>query len=323
MSNLSKDIQSGSDTRPPILDKTDFVSWQQRIRLYCQGKENGVNILKSIDEGSFRMGTLRETLIEELKNIKMTMSRMQLNSKFINNMLLEYGRFVTVVKPNRGLRDSNYDQLYTYLKQHEGRQNKGQGNNARGAGAASYRGAENRVRYANPADECDAFDFGVDEAPTAQTMFMANLSSADLVYDEAGPSYDSDILFEPAQHVSATTEKNVVDKSLTAELATYKEQVELHNKSMEEEITSLKKDFKQKENKCLEQFLDMKALKEKIVDKLFKQDQFLQTVHMLCKPKAYYDEQRKVAIGYKNPLCLTRAKQVQPALYNGHEIVKN
>nr|GEZ25090.1 hypothetical protein [Tanacetum cinerariifolium] len=33
-----------------------------------------------------------------------------------------------------------------------------------------------------------------------------------------------------------------------------------------------------------------------------------------------YDQ---VAIGYKNPLCLTRAKQVQPALYNGHEIIKD
>nr|GFB02196.1 hypothetical protein [Tanacetum cinerariifolium] len=30
-----------------------------------------------------------------------------------------------------------------------------------------------------------------------------------------------------------------------------------------------------------------------------------------------------VAIGYKNPLCLTRAKQVQHALYNGHEIIKD
>ncbi|GKC60347.1 hypothetical protein Tco_1087945, partial [Tanacetum coccineum] len=31
-------------------------------------------------------------------------------------------------------------------------------------------------------------------------MFMANLSSADLVYDEAGPSYDSDILSEVHDH---------------------------------------------------------------------------------------------------------------------------
>nr|GEZ98448.1 retrovirus-related Pol polyprotein from transposon TNT 1-94 [Tanacetum cinerariifolium] len=29
------------------------------------------------------------------------------------------------------------------------------------------------------ADDCDAFDSDVDEAPTTQTMFMANLSSAD------------------------------------------------------------------------------------------------------------------------------------------------
>nr|GEY35468.1 hypothetical protein [Tanacetum cinerariifolium] len=60
-----------------------------------------------------------------------------------------------------------------------------------------------------------------------------------------------------------------------------------------------------------------------VADRLFKQDQSLQTVHMLCRPKPYYNELNKVAIGYKNPLCLTRAKQVQPALYNGHEIIKD
>nr|GFD09335.1 integrase, catalytic region, zinc finger, CCHC-type, peptidase aspartic, catalytic [Tanacetum cinerariifolium] len=46
------------------------------------------------------------------------------------------------------------------------------------------------------ANDCDAFDFDLDEAPTARTMFLANLSYADPVTDEAGPSYDSDILFE-------------------------------------------------------------------------------------------------------------------------------
>ncbi|GJY56367.1 hypothetical protein Tco_0455482 [Tanacetum coccineum] len=50
------------------------------------------------------------------------------------------------------------------------------------------------------ANDCDAFDSNVDEAPTAQTMLMANLSSADLVYDEAGPSYDSNILSEVHNH---------------------------------------------------------------------------------------------------------------------------
>nr|GFB59922.1 integrase, catalytic region, zinc finger, CCHC-type, peptidase aspartic, catalytic [Tanacetum cinerariifolium] len=50
------------------------------------------------------------------------------------------------------------------------------------------------------ADQCDAFDSDVDEAPTSQTMFMANLSSADPVYDEAGPLYDSDTLSEVQDH---------------------------------------------------------------------------------------------------------------------------
>nr|GEU33985.1 integrase, catalytic region, zinc finger, CCHC-type, peptidase aspartic, catalytic [Tanacetum cinerariifolium] len=65
MANLLEDIQcADSDTGPPMLDRTDFASWKQCIRLYCRGKENGVNILKLIDEGPFRMGTLRETLTE-------------------------------------------------------------------------------------------------------------------------------------------------------------------------------------------------------------------------------------------------------------------
>ncbi|GJV74708.1 hypothetical protein Tco_1506292 [Tanacetum coccineum] len=337
-----------------------------------------------------------------MRNIKMTMSRMQLNSKFVNNMLPEWGRFVTAVKLNKGLRDSNYDQRNQATVQDgrvvvqnvQGRQNTGQGNNARGASVVGYGGAENKVRNANlgqakhvkvaldeeqllfiaggqdnvidedvdeqpvqdlalnmdnmlQADDCDAFDSNVDEAPMAQTMFMANLSSADPVYDEASLSYDLDILSEEqvelyerrarfeltereqkidAQLRIVITDRNIKEENLKKELHSVKMQLAStinHNKSMVEEVTSLKKDFKQKENKYLEEFLDMKALKEKVEDKLYKQDQSLQTVHMLCKPKPYYNEQNKVAIGYKNPLCLTRVKQVQPALYNGYEIIKN
>ncbi|GJS73555.1 hypothetical protein Tco_0706396 [Tanacetum coccineum] len=77
------------------------------------------------------------------------------------------------------------------------------------------------------ADDYDAFDSDVDEAPNTQTMFMANLSTAYPVYDEAGPSYDSDIL----------SENNVVVNSLIVELATYKEQVELYEIRAKFELT--------------------------------------------------------------------------------------
>ncbi|GJW12693.1 retrovirus-related pol polyprotein from transposon TNT 1-94 [Tanacetum coccineum] len=68
-------------------------------------KENGVNILKSIDEGPFQMGTFWETLTEgtegapnlgpERPRVYSDLSpedkeRMQLNSMFVNNMLPEW-----------------------------------------------------------------------------------------------------------------------------------------------------------------------------------------------------------------------------------------
>ena len=63
ISTVAEDVQAaGSDTRPPMLDRTDYDSWAQRIRLYCLGKENGVNILKSIDEGPYRVETTRDIL---------------------------------------------------------------------------------------------------------------------------------------------------------------------------------------------------------------------------------------------------------------------
>ncbi|GJW54196.1 hypothetical protein Tco_0098281, partial [Tanacetum coccineum] len=174
------------------------------------GKENGVNILKSIDEGPFQMGTIRDPIAEgtegaqqlglERARVYSDLSpedkdRMQLNSKFVNNMLPEWGRFVIAVKLNSGLRDSNYDQLYAYLKQHEA--------HASGQDTVVDEDVDEQpvqdlalnVDNVFQADDCDAFDSDVDEAPTAQTMFMANLSSTDPVYDEANPSYDSDILY--------------------------------------------------------------------------------------------------------------------------------
>ncbi|GJR67490.1 retrovirus-related pol polyprotein from transposon TNT 1-94 [Tanacetum coccineum] len=52
------------------------------------------------------------------------------------------------------------------------------------------------------ADQCDAFNSDVDEAPTTQTMFMANLTS-----EEAGPSYDSNTPFEGVQSRKRMLEK--------------------------------------------------------------------------------------------------------------------
>nr|GFB32663.1 hypothetical protein [Tanacetum cinerariifolium] len=289
-------------------------SWQQRIRLYCRGKENGVNILKSIDEGPYQMRTVRETLTESTEgapqfgpeqprvysdltpeekdrynaDIRATNILLQGLPKDIytlinhytytkdvwdNVKMLQEGSELT--KKDResklGLSYSNYDQLYAYLKQHEthAQENKmmlerfsqptvdplalmSNVSNPQHYSPSSSTSSSTQVpqpiadsslspaeslienltntlalltqSYKNfltqtnnqlrtstndlalnvdnvfQADDCDAFDSDVDEAPTAQTMFMANLSSTDPVTDEAGPSYDSDILSKVQDH---------------------------------------------------------------------------------------------------------------------------
>ncbi|GJV44769.1 hypothetical protein Tco_1493725 [Tanacetum coccineum] len=63
MSNQSEDIQAaGSDTRPPMLDRTDFESWQQRIRICYKDTDQWRVHLQSIDEGPFKMGRCRDEI---------------------------------------------------------------------------------------------------------------------------------------------------------------------------------------------------------------------------------------------------------------------
>ncbi|GJZ72476.1 integrase, catalytic region, zinc finger, CCHC-type containing protein [Tanacetum coccineum] len=302
-----------------LLEGSELTKDERESQLYDDFEHSRQNKGETIHEYYVKF----TKLINDMRNNKMTMPKMQLNSKFMNNMLPEWGRFVTTVKLNRGLKTSNYGQLHAYLKQHEahanknkmmlerynqhdidplafvsnispqqypiqssGRQNRGQGNNARGAVAAGNGAFQNRIGNASPgqakpikcyncngigyiarqcthpkrkqnskyfedkmllmqaqengvvldeeqllfiaggqtntfdddvdeapvqdlalnkdnvfqADQCDAFDSDVDEAPTSQTMFMENLSSADIIYDEACPSYDLDILSEVQDH---------------------------------------------------------------------------------------------------------------------------
>nr|GEY24033.1 retrovirus-related Pol polyprotein from transposon TNT 1-94 [Tanacetum cinerariifolium] len=466
-------------------------------------------------------------LINDMRNIKMTMSRMQLNSKFVNNMLPEWGRFVPAVKLNRGLRDSNYDQLYAYLKQHEthAKENKmmlerfslntvdplalmsnvsnpqlyspssstssstqvpqpladtltltrcswiwgsseqswecqsGSSKTGKVLQLQQYK-AHRKELYSTKAttelqilqrqDVADAgsrerSSFGHRAAvvscrlmtvtrlilmwmrPQLHKLCSWPICHLQILTDEARPSYDSDILYEVhdhdhyqdavcahhedhvmhesvqldhvfdshadytsdsnmipydqyvkdnevpvihsdvssvpndafmiiyndmcephAQSVSNPSRNTVVKNSLTAELATYKEQVELyerrakfeltereqkineqlrliisdrnfkketlkkelhsiklqlastinHNKSMVEEVTFLKKDFKQKEKKYLEDFLDMKSLKEK------------DTLEMAEITR------KKMNAKMNDPECVTRKVKIAPHDYS-------
>ncbi|GJT29320.1 integrase, catalytic region, zinc finger, CCHC-type containing protein [Tanacetum coccineum] len=116
-------------------------------------------------------------------------------------------------------------------------------------------------------DECDAFDSDIDEGPTTQTMFMANLTSKDPICDEAGPSYDSNTLYEVQDHDTfvdhldeyqkypvqsdgiqsrLANKPNMVVKDLvTSELARYKELVGEYEKQAKVELEKVKQHYKE------------------------------------------------------------------------------
>nr|GEV99827.1 retrovirus-related Pol polyprotein from transposon TNT 1-94 [Tanacetum cinerariifolium] len=103
-------------------------------------------------------------------------------------------------------------------------------------------------------DDCDAFNSDVDEAPTALTMFMANLSSADPVTVEAGPSYDSDILSEPAIY---NGHEIINDTHAPAIVHNTEDTLEIAK------ITRKKMNDKMKDLECVTRKLKSEALKEK------------------------------------------------------------
>ncbi|GJX36967.1 retrovirus-related pol polyprotein from transposon TNT 1-94 [Tanacetum coccineum] len=234
------------------------------------------------------------------------------------------------------------------------------------------------------ADECDAFDSDVDDEPTAQSIFMANLSSArpanlqdrHEIHNEVQHAYVIDsttvdmgnsnvILYEQYLSVNNVSvvprcasyalndacvlfnnDAYILHDHIATKLKIYKEQVaiyeqrakfeltkreqrmddqirmliqnrnkteeylkkELHsvklqlnstmenNKIIEEIVTVLKQEFKQKEKNFLTNFSNLKHLNDKLENKLHSQDQSIQIVHMMLNPTKVYDQKTKTAI---------------------------
>ncbi|GJT24759.1 hypothetical protein Tco_0881774 [Tanacetum coccineum] len=44
-------IVTGADNRPPMLDKTMYDSWESRMELFIEGKENGRIMLNPVKNG--------------------------------------------------------------------------------------------------------------------------------------------------------------------------------------------------------------------------------------------------------------------------------
>ncbi|GJT88854.1 hypothetical protein Tco_1070571 [Tanacetum coccineum] len=82
-------------------------------------------------------------------------------------------------------------------------------------------------------------------------------------------------------------------------------------------LAVFKNESKEKENKYMENEIDLENKIKELDNIICKVGQSAQTVHMLTKPQAFYDNTHKQALGYQNPFYLKKAQRIKPTLYDG------
>nr|GEY02876.1 hypothetical protein [Tanacetum cinerariifolium] len=151
MSTQQDIYAAGSESRPPMINKENYVPWSSRLLWYAKSRPNGKLIHNSIINGPYvrRMilkpdDTNREVptillgLLEDIyaafdscetaQEIWLRVQQMMKGSdigiqekkannfKFLNNLQPEWSRHVTIVHQTKDLHTTYYTQLYDFLK---------------------------------------------------------------------------------------------------------------------------------------------------------------------------------------------------------------
>ncbi|GKA86166.1 hypothetical protein Tco_0807877 [Tanacetum coccineum] len=94
------------------------------------------------------------------------------------------------------------------------------------------------------------------------------------------------------------------------------------HKTLSTTVDVLKIESKAKEDKYLDEIIELEKQKNALDNVIYKMGQSMQTMHMLTKPQAFYNETHKTTLGYQNHLYLSQAQRKVHALYCGKTIVK-
>ncbi|GJZ84435.1 retrovirus-related pol polyprotein from transposon TNT 1-94 [Tanacetum coccineum] len=207
--------------------------------------------------------------------------------------------------------------------------------------------------------DLDTYDSNYDDLSSAQAVLMANISNygSDVISEATvqdtnlQAQQDSMILAviekmseQIIKHVynwekANKEQKNESDKHLNSycddmirEKLALKEQIDSLEQNLSKQIkekeslfktfTVFKNESKEKENKYMENEIDLEKKIKELDNIVYKVGQSAQTVHMLTKPQAFYDNTHKQALGYQNPFYLRKAQRIKPTLYDGAVISK-
>nr|GFA00095.1 integrase, catalytic region, zinc finger, CCHC-type, peptidase aspartic, catalytic [Tanacetum cinerariifolium] len=146
--------------------------------------------------------------------------------------------------------------------------------------------------HANENEDLDTYDSDYDDLSNAQAVLMANISN-----------YDSNVISEVP---NSNNYLNDIDNQ--------------KNECLLETFNAFKNKSKEKENESMETEIDLEEKIKELNNIVFKVGQSAQTVHMLTKPQAFFDNVHKQALGYQNSFYLKKAQRMKPTLYDGSVI---
>nr|GEW04937.1 PDR ABC-type transporter family protein [Tanacetum cinerariifolium] len=347
-------ILSGANNRPPMLDKYLYDSWKSRMKLYMQNREHRRMILKSVEHDLLIWITIKENgMIKTKKYAELSVAEeiqtddgpiACLNKAMAFLIAVDSLRFPSTnnqLRTSSNLRDQTTIQDgKVIVQQVQGRQ--GQSYSATGykSNATSSRGnnSSRQVRVvkcyncqgvldgqvvqiiipinaafqtedldtydsdcddisnAKATEDLDTYDSNCDDISNAKAVLMDNISN-----------YDSDVISE--EMIALKEQVDSLEKNLSKQIK--------EKECLLQTFTVFKSESKEKEDKYMENEIDLEKKIKKLDNILFKVGQFAQIVHMLTKPQAFYDNIHKQALGYQNSFHLKKAQRIKPTLYDG------
>ncbi|GJV84374.1 retrovirus-related pol polyprotein from transposon TNT 1-94 [Tanacetum coccineum] len=198
-------------------------------------------------------------------------------------------------------------------------------------------------------EDLDTYDSDCDDISNAKAVLMDNIFNygSDVILEEKAnkeqnnESVTADLerynervkTFEQRLNIDLSCRKKMIDSQMDdmiKEKLELKEQVDSLEQNISKQIkekecllqtfTVFKSESKEKEAKYMENEIDLEKKIKELDDIIFKVGQSAQTMHMLTKTQAFYDNIHKQALGYQNLVYLEKAQRIKPTLYDGRVI---
>nr|GEW27668.1 ribonuclease H-like domain-containing protein [Tanacetum cinerariifolium] len=182
-------------------------------------------------------------------------------------------------------------------------------------------------------EDLDTYDSDIDDISNAKAVLMDNISSygSDVISEVPhSETYLNDMENQSVhamQDFEQTLVKDLTDNEITKKLA-LKEQVDSLEQNLSKQIkekesllktfTVFKNESKEKENKYMENEIDLAKKINELDNIIFKVGGSIRSnsAHV-NKASSFYDNIYKQAIGYQNPFYLKKAQWIKPTLYDG------